>query len=83
MRWIQVGLESVLNARIPIKNVFIACRYHFEVVCEQTGISTRLHDIESSKRSQTQLVAAIDLCDGHETELLLCYNRKPLTYIID
>lgn len=43
---------------------------------EQTGQCTRLHDIESSKRSQSQLVTAVDLCDGHETELLLCYNRK-------
>lgn len=46
------------------------------MVSEQTGQSTRLHEIESSKRSQTQLIAALDLCDGQETELLLCYNRK-------
>lgn len=52
------------------------CRHHFEIVSEQTGQCTRLHDIESSKRSQSQLVTAVDLCDGHETELLLCYNRK-------
>lgn len=51
------------------------------MVSEQTGQSTRLHEIETSKRSQTQLIAALDLCDGQETELLLCYNRK-LHYII-
>lgn len=32
--------------------------------------------MEPAKRNQTQLTAAIELCDGLETELLLCYNRK-------
>lgn len=54
----------------------VGYKHHFEIVCEQTGQCTRLHDIETSKRSQSQLVAAMDLCDGQETELLLCYNRK-------
>lgn len=54
------------------------CRYHYEIVCEQTGQSSRLHELESSKRAQSQLVAAVDLCDGQETELLLCYNRKSI-----
>ncbi|XP_037029821.1 GTPase-activating Rap/Ran-GAP domain-like protein 3 isoform X2 [Bradysia coprophila] len=53
----------------------VGFKHHFEVVSEQTGQSTRLHEIETSKRSQTQLIAALDLCDGQETELLLCYNH--------
>lgn len=45
-------------------------------MCDQTGTTTRLHEVEPAKRNQTQLTAAIELCDGLETELLLCYNRK-------
>lgn len=51
-------------------------KHHFEVVYETTGHSSRIHEVEASKRSQTQLVAVVDLCDGQEKELLLCYNRK-------
>ncbi|XP_017489097.1 PREDICTED: LOW QUALITY PROTEIN: GTPase-activating Rap/Ran-GAP domain-like protein 3 [Rhagoletis zephyria] len=36
---------------------------------------TRLYDLETAKRNQAQLTAAIELCDGLETELLLCYNH--------
>lgn len=43
-----------------------------------------LYEIENSKREQSQLVAAIDLCDGQDTELLLCYNRNiPLIIILN
>lgn len=51
-------------------------RHHFEIVCEQSGTCTKLHEVETAKRSQTQLITAVDLCDGQETELLLCYNRR-------
>lgn len=70
------------NTSINLASSNFVCfiyRHHFEIVCEQSGHCTRLHDIESSKRSQSQLVTAVDLCDGHETELLLCYNRKSLS----
>ena len=56
-------------------------RHHFDIVCAQTGQITKLHEIETTKRSQTQLVAALDLCDGQETELLLCYNRKRIHWL--
>ncbi|KAL9881672.1 GTPase-activating Rap/Ran-GAP domain-like protein 3 isoform 3-T3 [Glossina fuscipes fuscipes] len=55
--------------------ICVGYRYHYEIVCDQTGVATRLHEVESSKRNQTQLTAAIELCDGLETELLLCYNH--------
>lgn len=59
-----------------IENVFCCgFKHHFEIVNESTGHSNRIHEIEASKRSQTQLVAALDLHDGQEKELLLCYNR--------
>lgn len=51
-------------------------KHHFEVVYETTGHTSRIHEVEASKRSQTQLVAVVDLCDGQEKELLLCYNRE-------
>lgn len=70
---------TILDSSSASNNGMMMCvgyKHHFEVVCEQSGQFTRLHDIETSKRSQAQLVAAMDLCDGQETELLLCYNRK-------
>lgn len=54
----------------------VGYKHHFETVCEQSGQCVRLHDTEISKRVHSQLVAAVDLYDGQETELLLCYNRK-------
>lgn len=56
----------------------VFCRNHFELYSAQTGISSKLHEVEASKHSQKHLVAALDLCDGQETELLLCYNRNYL-----
>lgn len=72
-------LETPVNSRASPSNGFMVCvgyKHHFEIVSEHTGHSTRLHETDSCKKSQTHLVAALDLCDGQETELLLCYNRK-------
>ncbi|XP_055295173.1 GTPase-activating Rap/Ran-GAP domain-like protein 3 isoform X2 [Sitodiplosis mosellana] len=72
------SIITILDTPTSASTGLLMCvgyKHHFEVVCEQTGQCTRLHDIESSKRSQSQLVTAVDLCDGHETELLLCYNH--------
>ncbi|XP_067641103.1 GTPase-activating Rap/Ran-GAP domain-like protein 3 isoform X1 [Eurosta solidaginis] len=55
--------------------ICIGYKYHYEIVCDQTGTATRLYDLEAVKRNQAQLTAAIELCDGLETELLLCYNH--------
>lgn len=73
-------LLTIIEASTPDKaNETIYCsgfKHHFEVLYETTGHSARIHEVDASKRSQTQLVAAVDLCDGQEKELLLCYNRK-------
>ncbi|XP_031635963.1 GTPase-activating Rap/Ran-GAP domain-like protein 3 isoform X2 [Contarinia nasturtii] len=72
------SIITILDTPTSASTGLLMCvgyKHHFEIVCEQTGHCTRLHDIESSKRSQSQLVTAVDLCDGHETELLLCYNH--------
>ncbi|XP_029409205.2 GTPase-activating Rap/Ran-GAP domain-like protein 3 isoform X2 [Bactrocera dorsalis] len=55
--------------------ICVGYKYHYEIVCDQTGTANRLYDLESAKRNQAQLTAAIELCDGMETELLLCYNH--------
>ncbi|XP_055677387.1 GTPase-activating Rap/Ran-GAP domain-like protein 3 isoform X3 [Lutzomyia longipalpis] len=71
-------IEGYANSKLDPNHGNIICcgfKHNFDVVCESTGQSFRLHEIEMSKRSQTQLVAALDLYDGHETELLLCYNH--------
>ena len=58
--------------------ICVGYKHHFEIVSEQAAHSTKLHETETTRRSQTHLVAALDLCDGQETELLLCYNREKL-----
>lgn len=76
---IMTILETPVNTRIKIGLGIMICvgyKHHFEIVSEQTGLSTKLHETDTGKRSQTHLVGALELCDGQETELLLCYNRK-------
>lgn len=78
-------LETPVNSRASPTNGFMVCvgyKHHFEIVSEHTGHSTRLHETDSCKKSQTHLVAALDLCDGQETELLLCYNRKIFDFFL-
>lgn len=67
-------LDGTIKAN-PGMILIIGYKHHYEMICEQSGQSVRLHEVETSKRSQAQLVAAVDLYDGQETELLLCYNR--------
>ena len=49
------------------------------MVNEKTGEVSRLHGADSSK---VNLVAAIDIYEDDEAELLLCYNSKYLNLII-
>lgn len=51
-------------------------RYHFEVVNYTTGVLNKIFELEMAKRNHVRLNSCIELCDGLETELLLCYNRK-------
>ncbi|XP_037917426.1 GTPase-activating Rap/Ran-GAP domain-like protein 3 [Hermetia illucens] len=53
----------------------VGFKHHFEIVCDQSGAATKLHEVETSKRNHAQLINAVELCDGQETELLLCYNH--------
>ena len=69
---------TILEGSCPNAGLLICVgyRHHFEIVSELTGHGTKLHETDTTKRTQTHLVAALDLYDGQDTELLLCYNRK-------
>ncbi|XP_059224080.1 GTPase-activating Rap/Ran-GAP domain-like protein 3 isoform X1 [Stomoxys calcitrans] len=80
----EISLNDTPNIVTPLEGptntktgglICVGYKYHYEIVCDQSGVATRLHEVEPAKRSQTQLTAAIELCDGLETELLLCYNH--------
>ncbi|KFB52830.1 AGAP002573-PA-like protein [Anopheles sinensis] len=70
-------IMTILEGSCPNAGLLICVgyRHHFEIVSELTGHATKLHETDTLKRSQTHLVAALDLYDGQDTELLLCYNH--------
>uniref|UniRef100_A0A182W0Z5 Rap-GAP domain-containing protein n=1 Tax=Anopheles minimus TaxID=112268 RepID=A0A182W0Z5_9DIPT len=70
-------IMTILEGSCPNAGLLICVgyRHHFEIVSELTGHATKLHETDTLKRTQTHLVAALDLYDGQDTELLLCYNH--------
>jgi hypothetical protein len=54
--------------------VCVAYRHQFDLLNERTGDVTPLHTIDASRST---LVAAVDVYEDEEPELLLCYNREP------
>ncbi|XP_068243929.1 GTPase-activating Rap/Ran-GAP domain-like protein 3 [Palaemon carinicauda] len=52
--------------------ICIGYKHQWDLVSERTGEVTRLHHIEASK---VNLVAALDIYEDDEAELLLCYNN--------
>lgn len=73
----SANIKSDLNCGIL---VCVGYRHHFEIVSENSGYCVKLHEADTSKKSQTHLITALDLYDGQDTELLLCYNRKFLRF---
>ncbi|CAN8019583.1 unnamed protein product, partial [Ixodes persulcatus] len=53
-------------------HVCVGYRHQFDLVNEKTGDATRLHSVDASK---VHLVAAVDIYEDDEAELLLCYNH--------
>ncbi|KAK7863100.1 hypothetical protein R5R35_001025 [Gryllus longicercus] len=53
-------------------HICVAYRHQFDLVNERTGEITHLHTVEGSR---VHLVAAIDLYEDQEPELLLCFNH--------
>lgn len=82
MHWIQVNIRTrrtdhILSILIRFHLIAsLPFRHHYDIICDQTGTIRRLYEVDLAKRNQAQLTAAIELCDGLETEILLCYNRK-------
>ncbi|XP_052866109.1 GTPase-activating Rap/Ran-GAP domain-like protein 3 [Anopheles cruzii] len=70
-------IMTILEGSCPNAGLLICVgyRHHFEIVSELSGHATKLHETDTLKRSQTHLVAALDLYDGQDTEILLCYNH--------
>lgn len=54
-------------------HICIGYRHQFDLLNEKTGDATRLHSVDASK---VHLVAAVDIYEDDEAELLLCYNRE-------
>lgn len=48
-------------------------KHQWDLVNERTGELTKLHHVDSNK---VNLVAAIDIYEDDEAELLLCYNSE-------
>lgn len=53
-------------------HICIGYRHQFDLLNEKTGDATRLHSVDASK---VHLVAAVDIYEDDEAELLLCYNH--------
>lgn len=53
--------------------ICIGYKHQFDLVNEKSGEVSKLHSVEGHKIA---LVAAVDLYEDEEPELLLCYNRK-------
>ncbi|XP_055614339.1 uncharacterized protein LOC129760704, partial [Uranotaenia lowii] len=70
-------IMTILEGSCPNSGLLICVGFKnsFEVVSEQTGHSTKLHEADLRKLPAVHLVAALDLYDGQDTELLLCYNH--------
>lgn len=73
------SLMTVLDGRwtpnSPSHDILVCIGYknHWDVVNGRTGYAQHLHTVEGAK---TRLVAALDLYEDQEVQLLLCYNRE-------
>nr|CAD7416931.1 unnamed protein product [Timema cristinae] len=57
---------------VESSHICVGYRHQFDLVNERSGEVSRLHSVEGSR---SHLVAAIDLYEDEEPELLLCYNH--------
>ncbi|XP_058447300.1 GTPase-activating Rap/Ran-GAP domain-like protein 3 isoform X3 [Malaya genurostris] len=71
------SIMTILEGACPNSGLLICVGFRncFEIVSELSGHSTKLHEADSRKQTTIHLVAALDLYDGQDTELLLCYNH--------
>ncbi|KAJ9592123.1 hypothetical protein L9F63_001351, partial [Diploptera punctata] len=69
---VDSSLSGSSGGGIPDNHICVGYRHQFDLVNERTGEVTRLHAVEGSR---AHLVAAVDLYEDEEPELLLCYNH--------
>lgn len=70
---VDSSLSGSSSGGVADSHICVGYRHQFDLVNERTGEVSRLHAVEGSR---AHLVAAIDLYEDEEPELLLCYNRK-------
>lgn len=72
-------LDSRWSPNSPSHDILVCIGYknHWDVVNGRTGYAQHLYTVEGAK---THLVAALDLYEDQEVQLLLCYNRKTLPF---
>jgi hypothetical protein len=69
-------LDSGWSPNSPSPGDILVCvgyKNHWDIVNGRSGYAQHLHTVESTK---AHLVAALDLYEDQEVQLLLCYNRK-------
>ncbi|XP_033611418.1 GTPase-activating Rap/Ran-GAP domain-like protein 3 isoform X1 [Cryptotermes secundus] len=69
---VDSSLSGSSGGGIADNHICVGYRHQFDLVNERTGEVSRLHAVEGSR---THLVAAVDLYEDEEPELLLCYNH--------
>ncbi|KAG5862060.1 hypothetical protein JTB14_004202 [Gonioctena quinquepunctata] len=75
-------LDSGWSPNSPTHGDTLVCvgyKNHWDIVNGRTGHAQHLHTVESNK---AHLVAALDLYEDQEIQLLLCYNLCAFPYVI-
>jgi hypothetical protein len=76
---VDSSLSGSSGGGIADNHICVGYRHQFDLVNERTGEVSRLHAVEGSR---AHLVAAVDLYEDEEPELLLCYNRKSFINLV-
>lgn len=69
-------LDGGWSPNSPSQGDILLCvgyKNHWDIVNGRNGIARHFHTVEGAK---AHLVAALDLYEDQEIQLLLCYNRK-------
>ncbi|XP_069702439.1 GTPase-activating Rap/Ran-GAP domain-like protein 3 isoform X2 [Periplaneta americana] len=69
---VDSSLAGSSGGGVADNHICVGYRHQFDLVNERSGEVSRLHAVEGSR---AHLVAAVDLYEDEEPELLLCYNH--------
>lgn len=67
------GASSGIHSPGQNDLICVGYKHHWEIVSDRTNQIQRLYTVDGTK---VNLVAALDLYEDQEIELLLCYNRE-------